>query len=146
MDYGHDTRLNSWDIAYQPIEKKVVAYLVDPNDGQTKSVTEDYTVTYVTSNELGANISGKIKEIITIGINGKINSSTTTTKQVTTTYTLTYKNLRLDEFQFNFFDDYPIERVVSNGEYIVPIRKGKGIVETSILPITNDFFTYKRFH
>ncbi len=42
--------------------------------------------------------------------------------------------------------DYPIERVVSNDEYIVPIRKGKGIVETSILPITNGFFTYKRFH
>lgn len=146
MDYGHDTRLNSWDIAYQPIEKKVVAYLVDPNDGQTKSVTENYTVTYVTSNEVGANISGKIKEIITIGINGKVNSSTTTTKQVTTTYTVNYKNLRLDEFQFNFFDDYPIERVVSNGEYIIPIRKGKGIVETSIMPITNDFFTYKRFH
>lgn len=145
MDHGHDTRLNSWDIAYQPIEKKVVAYLVDPNDGQTKNITEKYTVTYVTNNELGANISGKIKEIINIGINGKVNSSTTTTKEVTTTYTVNYKNERLDEFQFNFFNDYPIERTSPNGKYIVPIRKGKGIIETSILPVTNSFFTYKRF-
>jgi hypothetical protein len=32
-----------------------------------------------------------------------------------------------------------------DGKYIVPIRKGKGIIETSILPVTNSFFTYKRF-
>lgn len=146
MEHGHDTRLNSWDIAYQPIEKKVVVYLVDPNDGQTRNITENYTVTYITKNEVGANITGKIKEIVSIGINGKIDNSTTTTKQITTTYSVTYNNERLDEFQFNFFNDYPIENTTTDGKYIVPIRKGKGIIETSILPLTNGFFTYKRYH
>lgn len=145
MDHGHDTRLNSWDVAYQPIDKRVVAYLVDPNDGQTRNITETYEVTYVTSNEVGADITGKIKEIITIGINGKVNNSTTTSKKVTTTYQVNLKNEELDRFDFNFFDDYPIEKTLSGGNYIVPIRKGKGVIETSILPVSNSFFTYKRF-
>lgn len=53
-------------------------------------------------------------------------------------------NERIDEFQFNYFDDYPIESV-SSGSYIIPIRKGKGVIETSILPISNEYFTQKRF-
>lgn len=43
-------------------------------------------------------------------------------------------------FDFNYFDDYPIEDVTSNG-FVIPIRKGKGIIETSILPISNKFYT-----
>lgn len=108
-------------------------------------MTEHYNVTYVTSNEAGADITGKIKEIMTIGKNGKLNNSTTTTKEVTTTYTVNYKNEKLDEFHFNFSNDYPIETIVNNGDFVVPIRKGKGIIETSILPVTNSFFTYTRF-
>lgn len=145
MDYGHDTRLNEWDIAYQPITKKVVIYLVDPNDGQIDNIEDKYSVTYITTSEAGANISGNIKEIVNIGVNGKITTSTTTVREVITRYTVTHKNERLDEFQFNFFNDYPIEETVNNGDYIIPIRKGKGIIETSILPITNSFFTYKRY-
>lgn len=30
--------------------------------------------------------------------------------------------------------------------YIVPIRQGKGVIETSILPISNEFYTQKRFN
>lgn len=146
MDHGHDTRLNEWDITSQPITKRVVVYLIDPNDGITENVTEHYSVTYVTSNEVGANISGKIMEIITIGINGKLNSTTTTTKEVTTTYAVTHSNEKLDEFEFNFFNDYPIETTVNDDKYIVPVRKGRGIIETSILPISTNFFTYKRFN
>ena len=44
----------------------------------------------------------------------------------------------------NYFDDYPIESVV-RGNYVVPIRKGRGVIETSILPISNEFYTQKRF-
>ena len=81
---------------------------------------------------------------INLGINGKLTSSTTTTKNVTYTYKITQSNERIDEFQFNYFDDYPIEYVES-GNYVVPIRKGRGVIETSILPISNEFYTQKRF-
>lgn len=145
MDHGHDTRLNEWDIAYQPITKRVVVYLVNPNDGVTKNITERYNVTYVTSNEVGADITGKIKEIVTIGVNGKISNSTTKTKEVTTTYTVTSQNEKLDEFYFDFFNDFPIKLMSSDGKFLVPIKKGKGIIETSILPISDLYYTYGRF-
>lgn len=52
-------------------------------------------------------------------------------------------NERIDEFQFNYFDDYPIESVLNNS-YVMPIRQGKGVIETSILPISNDIFHTKK--
>lgn len=36
LDHGHDTRLNKWDIATDPIEKKVIVYIVNPDEGFTK--------------------------------------------------------------------------------------------------------------
>lgn len=35
LDYGHDTRLNEWNIAKDPINKKVVVYLINPDEGTT---------------------------------------------------------------------------------------------------------------
>lgn len=144
LDYGHDTRLNRWDVSKDPIEKKIIVYLINPDEGFTKEVTENYSVTYISGSETGGNISIPIKSI-NLGINGKLNSSNTVSKSVTSKYTITETNERIDEFQFNYFDDYPIESVLNNN-YIVPIRQGKGVIETSILPISNEFYTQKRFN
>lgn len=143
LDYGQDTRLNTWDVSKDPIEKKVIVYLINPDEGFTKDVTENYSVTYISGGEIGGNLSIPIDKI-DLGINGKLTSSKTTTKNVTYTYKITQSNERIDEFQFNYFDDYPIESVV-RGNYVVPIRKGRGVIETSILPISNKFYTQKRF-
>lgn len=144
LDYGHDTRLNRWDVSKDPIEKKIIVYLINPDEGFTKDVTENYTVTYISGSEIGGNISIPINKI-NLGINGKLNNSNTVSKSVTSKYTITETNERIDEFQFNYFDDYPIEKVLNNS-YIVPIRQGKGVIETSILPISNEFYTQKRFN
>ena len=61
-------------------------------------------------------------------------------KESTSKYKTTEHNEFIDKFDFNYFDDYPIEDVTSNG-FVIPIRKGKGIIETSILPISNKFYT-----
>lgn len=117
--------------------------MINPDEGFTKDVTENYSVIYISGGEIGGNLSIPIDKI-NLGINGKLTSSKTTTKNVTYTYKITQSNERIDEFQFNYFDDYPIEDVVS-GNYVVPIRKGRGVIETSILPISNKFYTQKRF-
>lgn len=144
LDHGHDTRLNRWDVSKDPIEKRIIVYLINPDEGFTKEVTEAYSVTYISGNEIGGNISIPIDKI-NLGINGKLNSSNTINKSVTSKYSITETNERIDEFQFNFFDDYPIENILDNN-YIVPIRQGKGVIETSILPISNKFYTQKRFN
>jgi hypothetical protein len=145
LDNDHDTRLNDWDIASQPITKRVTGYLVNPRDGQNVEVTDKYSVTYVTSNEFGVNISGKYKEIINVGITGKLNNSTTKLHEVTSKYTIKNSNYKLDEFDFNFFNDFPINSTKANGDLVIPYREGKGILEMSIIPITDDFFTTGRF-
>lgn len=143
LDHGHDTRLNKWDIATDPIEKKVIVYIVNPDEGFTKEVTETYSVTYITNKDFGGDISIPIDKI-KLGINGKLNSSNTTSKTVTTHYKVTETSERIDDFQFNYFDDYPIENIDA-GRYVIPIRKGKGVIETSIMPISNKYFNQKRF-
>ena len=145
LDYGHDTRLNEWNIAKDPINKKVVVYLINPDEGTTAKITETYSLTYISNKGIDGSISAPIIKGITLGINGKLDNTTTTQKTVTTEYSITQSNERIDEFYFDFFNDYPIESVLSNNEYVIPIRKGKGIIETSILPISNSFFTFKRF-
>lgn len=138
LDHGLDTRLNRWDMSKDPIEKKIIVYLINPDEGMTEDVTENYSVTYISGSEIGTNISLPI-DILNLGINGKLNNSHTVTKSVTSKYTVTKTNEWLGEFLINYFDDYPIEDI--NGSYVVPIRVGKGIIETSILPISNQFYT-----
>lgn len=53
------------------------------------------------------------------------------------------KKDKATEIEFCYFDDYPIESVLNNS-YVVPIRQGKGVIETSILPISNDIFHTKK--
>lgn len=144
LDNGHDTRLDKWDVAYQPISKRIVVYLINPNSGQPREVEEHYSVTYVTTGEAGADIAGDIKNIAKIGINGKITSSTTTVKEVTTKYTINPVNYKFDPFFFNFFDDCPIDRI--EGDKVHPSVIGRGIIEMSILPISYSFYNYGRFH
>lgn len=143
LDHGQDTRLNRWDVSKDPIEKRIIVYLINPDEGFTKEVTETYNVTYISGGEIGGDISIPIKKI-TLGINGKLNNSNTTSKTITSKYTITQSNERIDEFQFNYFDDYPIENILDS-KYIVPIRQGKGVIETSILPVSNHFYTQHRF-
>lgn len=123
--------------------KKVIVYIVNPDEGFTKEVTETYSVTYITNKDFGGDISIPIDKI-KLGINGKLNSSNTTSKTVTTHYKVTETSERIDDFQFNYFDDYPIENIDA-GRYVIPIRKGKGVIETSIMPISNKYFNQKRF-
>ncbi len=146
MDNDHDSRFNDWDISISPIEKRISVFLIDPNNGNTKEITERYSVSTITNNEVGANITGKIKDIVNIGVNGKINNSTTTTKEVTTKYTINYKNEKLDEFMLNFFNDYPIQNITDDGASVIPYKNGKGIVEVSIMPITHAFHSYGRYY
>lgn len=118
-------------------------YIVNPDEGFTKEVTETYSVTYITNKDFGGDISIPIDKI-KLGINGKLNSSNTTSKTVTTHYKVTETSERIDDFQFNYFDDYPIENIDA-GRDVIPIRKGKGVIETSIMPISNKYFNQKRF-
>ncbi len=144
LDYGHDTRFSRWDITKDPIEKKVFVYLINPDEGRTDNITETYKVSYINDAEFGGNASVKIKEIVTLGINGKLNNKKTKEKTVTTSYTVSQANEKIDEFVFDYFSDNPIE-YYSQGNYVIPVRKGKGVIETSIIPISNEFFTIKRF-
>ena len=119
-------------------------YLINPDEGRTDNITETYKVSYVNDAEFGGNASVKIKEIVTLGINGKLNNKKTKEKTVTTSYTVSQANEKIDEFVFDYFSDNPIE-YYSQGNYVIPVRKGKGVIETSIIPISNEFFTIKRF-
>lgn len=92
---------------------------------------------------MGGDISIPVDKI-KLDINGKLNSSNTTSKTVTTHYKVTETSERIDDFQFNYFDDYPIENIDA-GKYVIPTRKGKGVIETSIMPISNRYFNQKRF-
>ena len=118
-------------------------YIVNPDEGFTKEVTETYSVTYITNKDFGGDISIPIDKI-KLGINGKLNSSNTTSKTVTTHYKVTETSERIDDFNLIYFDDYPIENIDA-GRYVIPIRKGKGVIETSIMPISNKYFNQKRF-
>lgn len=138
MEHGRDTRLDEWNIAYQPITKRIVMYIVDTNSDD-KLVEEDYAATYITMNESGIDIRGNIQEIIKTGIEGKQNPYTTTTYIKKTRYEIESRNQKLSEFYFNFFDDYPIEQIQGN-EYVVPAKIGNGAIEMTILPISNSFF------
>lgn len=50
-------------IATDPIEKKVIVYIVNPDEGFTKEVTETYSVTYITNKDFGGDISIPIDKI-----------------------------------------------------------------------------------
>lgn len=98
-------------------------YIVNPDEGFTKEVTETYSVTYITNKDFGGDISIPIDKI-KLGINGKLNSSNTTSKTVTTHYKVTETSERIDDFQFNYFDDYPIENIDA-GRYVILSEKGR---------------------
>ena len=139
IDNDQDPRFDRWDITTDPVDKIVTVYLINPDDGLTKEITEEYSVTYLTN--AGAGFDFKIlPKLVNIGILGNFSSNNTISKKVTSPYKITEENELIDKFRFNYFNDYPIEEVLPNG-YIIPIRKGRGIIETSILPISNKFYT-----
>lgn len=51
---------------------------------------------------MDGSISAPIVKGITLGINGKLDNTTTTQKTVTTEYSITQRNERIDEFYFDF--------------------------------------------
>ena len=143
LENGHDTRFNRWDIRKDPLEKKIIAYLINPDQGKTFDITNTYSVTHMSSSEAGGNLSiSELLKKIGLAINGKLTESETETTTVTVNYKVTPENERIDDFQYNYFDDYPIEGVV-NDKYMIPVRQGRGAIETSIMPISNAFFNVR---
>lgn len=138
LEHGFDTRFNTWDILKDPLTKKVILYAINPDNGASQKTTTSYTTTVVSNKEIGGNISAKIKEIISLGINGKFNQSNTITKTVTNEYTIPQKNLNLGSYIFDYFEDYPVE--AESGNYVLLGNRGNGSVNISIVPISNSFF------
>lgn len=139
LENDQDSRFDRWDITRDPVNKIVSVTLINPDEGFTKDITEKYSVTYLTKAGVGLDLK-ILPKIVNIGITGNFSSENTVTKESTSKYKTTEHNEFIDKFDFNYFDDYPIEDVTSNG-FVIPIRKGKGIIETSILPISNKFYT-----
>lgn len=140
LENSHDTRFGSWDIAKDPLEKKVTIYLVNPYDGATTTESETYTVQYARGAEVGINASVNLSSVGKLGIEGKLNSSATVTKTVTCTRSMIAKNLKLGEFYIHYFDDYPIETLATSQDKTLPMRRGSGSIETTIIPVSNRFY------
>ena len=146
LDFGHDTRLNRWNVGCDPIQKRIVMYIVNPDAGADREITESYTTTYLAGAELGFSLGLEKKDaLVNAGINGKLSSSQTVTKQITTKYTVKEQDKELGSFTFNYFDDYPVEAVTQTGE-VVLTRKGKGAIETSIVPVSNHYYLIGRYN
>lgn len=144
LENSNDTRFANWDISKDPITKKITAYLINPDEGDTATIANTYSVTKVKGAELGANISATLAKVITLGINGKLNSSTTTVQSVSAQYSLGAKNMKLGEVDIDYFKDYPIESFDGN-DRVIPMRKGAGLIKMSIIPISKKFYTINRF-
>lgn len=146
MENGCDTRFGKWDIAAQePVQKRIAIYLINPDEGPTVHITDLYQSVYLSGLEAGGNIGGSLfKELVNLGVNGKLDGSNTTTQILTAEYSVTETNQRIGTFQYHYFDDYPVQSV-EDDRYVWPARKENGAIETSILPVSNEFFNLKRF-
>lgn len=145
LDHSHDTRLNRWDITRDPLAKRIKIFLINPDEGTTETRKEEYEVTLTTAQNVELTAEADIDSVVKLGANGKLGKTHVERRLVSTEYTLKKNNMFIDEFYFDFFEDYPISELTDKNTYVLPARKGKGIIEMSILPITHDYFNVKRF-
>lgn len=134
--------LDRWNLLKDPITKSVVVYLINPDEGMVTTTSESYTLKYSSDVNLGLDAKVELSKILNLGINGKFDTSNSFEKTVTKTYSITAQNLRLGDFQMDYFDDYPISTIYSDGR-VVPMILGTGPITMSILPLSIDYLIEK---
>lgn len=134
--------LDRWNLLKDPITKSVVVYLINPDEGSVTTTSESYTMKYSSDVNLGLDAQVKLSEILNLGINGKFDTSNSFEKTVTRTYSIPAQNLRIGDFQMDYFDDYPISTIYSDGR-VVPMVLGTGPITMSILPLSIDYLIQK---
>ena len=106
------------------------------------SSTSSIAKSYSSDVNLGLDAQVKLSEILNLGINGKFDTSNSFEKTVTRTYSIPAQNLRIGDFQMDYFDDYPISTIYSDGR-VVPMVLGTGPITMSILPLSIDYLIQK---
>lgn len=134
LENGCRTLFDSWDIATDPLQKRFLVYLDNPNCGDKITKMDTYTYQISKSSE----VSGDAKldnwlKIISFGLSGKKSSSHTDTHTVTTTIETFENNLYLADFQVDFFNDYPILK--KDADKYVLNKSGRNLIEVSVLPV-----------
>lgn len=137
--------LDRWNILKGPITKYVVVYLINPDDKSATTTSESYTMKYSSDVNLGLDAKAKLFKILDLGINGKFDSSNSFEKTVTKTFSIAAHNLRIGDFKMDYFEDYPISTIYSDGS-VVPMILGTGPLTMSILPLSIDYLTQKRYN
>lgn len=137
--------LDRWNILKGPITKSVVVYLINPDEKSTTTTSESYTMKYSSDVNLGLGAKAKLFKILDLGINGKFDSSNSFEKTVTKTFSIAAHNLRIGVFKMDYFEDYPISIIYSDGS-VVPMILGTGPITMSILPFSTDYLTQKRYN
>lgn len=141
VTYYYNVYIGRWDITHEPLTRYLACYAVNPNEGNTKDVTETFSVTSSSSGSLNAGIN--IGNLIKV-IDGKISVSNTTQRTVTTTYKIEPQSLFLGKAGYNYTYDYPLESVDKTKREVIPSRINNTAIEFTVMPMTNEFYQYLR--
>lgn len=142
MEHGCNTILDSWNIANSPLQRKVLVYVANPNEGAKIEKQESYSVQNIYSAETSVNFNIALSEAVQMGLSGKVSSGSTTTHTISLSYSISEKDLFLGDFQFDFFADYPI--VCKKGNWYVLNRQGRSVIDCALVPVTTERYNQFR--
>lgn len=137
--------LDKWNILKGPINKSVVVYLINPKEKSVTTTSESYTMKYSSDVNSGLDSKVKLLKMLNLGINRKFDSSNSFEKTVTKTFSIAANNLRIGAFKMDYFDDYPISMIYSDGS-VVPMTLDAGPLSMSVLPLSTDYLTQKGYN
>lgn len=134
LENGCRTLFDSWDIASEPLQKRFLVYLDNPNCGQKITKVDTYTYQISKSSEFSGNVKlDNLLKIIGLGLSGKKSSSHVDTHTITTTMEVSEKDLYLADFQIDFFNDYPLLNKDA-GKFVLN-KNGSNSIEISVVPV-----------
>lgn len=137
--------LDKWNILKGPINKSVVVYLINPNEKSVTTTSESYTMKYSSDVNSGLDSKVKLLKMLNLGINRKFDSNNSFEKTLTKTFSIAANNLRIGAFKMDYFDDYPISMIYSDGS-VVPMTLDAGPLSMSVLPLSTDYLTQKGYN
>lgn len=134
LENGCRTLFDSWDIASEPLQKRFLVYLDNPNCGQKITKEDTYTYQISKSSELSGNVKlDNLLKIIGLGLSGKKSSSHVDTHTITTKMEVSETDLYLADFQIDFFNDYPL--LNKDADKFVLNKNGSNSIEISVVPV-----------
>lgn len=142
LENGCRTLFDSWDIATDPLQKRFLVYLENPNSGKKITKIDTYTYQISKSSEFSGDVKlNNLLKIISFGLSGKKSSSHVDTHSVTTTIEVSGTDMFLADFQVDFFNDYPILK--KDADKYMLNKCGENSIEVSVLPVSVRYFNEK---